>query len=99
MSTAALQEIIDSNQNRSILVAYQFKSDAMRIQKRFAQAVSIDSKNAIEKWNRGDIPLLLAHPASAGHGLNLQFGGNIVVWFSLSYSLELYQQFNARLQR
>ena len=53
----------------------------------------------LDRWNKGDIPILLAHPASAGHGLNLQKGGSLIVWYGLSWSLELYQQFNARLHR
>lgn len=95
----ALREIVESS-NEPILVAYNFKSDLAVLQKEFPEAVVIDKDNAvIDKWNRGEIPMLLAHPASAGHGLNLQPGGSLIVWYGLSWSLELYQQFNARLHR
>ena len=83
-----------------MLVAYNFKSDLARIKKTFPDAVELDkSEETIDKWNRGEIKMLLAHPASAGHGLNLQKGGALAVWFGLNWSLELYQQFNARLHR
>jgi len=81
-------------------VAYNYKSDLARLLKRFPQAKLLDKRQeTIDAWNRGDIPMLLAHPASAGHGLNLQKGGALCVWFGLNWSLELYQQFNARLHR
>ncbi len=96
----ALAEIIEDNTGENILVAYNFKSDLERLKKRFPDARVLDKEQStIDAWNRGDIPLLLAHPASAGHGLNLQQGGALCVWFSLNWSLELYQQFNARLYR
>lgn len=96
----ALAEIIEDNTGENILVAYNFKSDLERLKKRFPNARVLDKEQStIDAWNRGDIPLLLAHPASAGHGLNLQQGGALCVWFSLNWSLELYQQFNARLYR
>jgi len=95
----ALSEIIDST-NEPVLVAYSFKSDLAMLKKEFPTAVVIDKDIAVlDKWNNGDIPILLAHPASAGHGLNLQKGGSLIVWYGLSWSLELYQQFNARLHR
>lgn len=95
----ALQEIIDTAQE-PVLVAYHYKSDLVRIQKVIKCAKVLDKNPAtIDAWNAGKIPVLLAHPASAGHGLNLQKGGNIIVWFGLSWSLELYQQFNSRLHR
>ena len=95
----ALGELIEQN-DEPMLVAYNYKTDLARILERFPDAVTLD-KNAdtIARWNRGDIKLLLAHPASAGHGLNLQDGGSLCVWFGLNWSLELYQQFNARLYR
>ena len=95
----ALGELIEQN-DEPMLVAYNYKTDLARILERFPDAVTLD-KNAdtIARWNRGDINLLLAHPASAGHGLNLQEGGSLCVWFGLNWSLELYQQFNARLHR
>jgi len=82
-----------------ILVAYNFKSDLVRLKWRFPNAVDIKEPNAVNRWNNGEIDILLAHPASAGHGLNLQAGGHAMVWFGLNWSLELYQQFNARLRR
>ena len=96
----ALSEIVDDNEGETILVAYNYKSDLARLLKRFPQAKLLDKRQeTIDAWNRGDIPMLLAHPASAGHGLNLQKGGALCVWFGLNWSLELYQQFNARLHR
>lgn len=95
----ALKEIIETA-NEPVLVAYNFKSDAERICKAIKGAVVLkkDTK-LIDRWNAGDVAVMLAHPASAGHGLNLQKGGSLIVWFGLSWSLELYQQFNARLHR
>ena len=96
----ALEELIEQNENETMLVAYNYKTDLERLQKRFPDAVVLDKDpETIEKWNSGKIKLLLAHPASAGHGLNLQHGGSLCVWFGLNWSLELYQQFNARLHR
>ena len=95
----ALKEIIETA-NEPVLVAYNFQADAERICKAVKSAVVLkkDTK-LIDRWNAGDVPVMLAHPASAGHGLNLQKGGSLIVWFGLSWSLELYQQFNARLHR
>lgn len=95
----ALEDIIESAQGQPVLVFYSFRHDIARLKKRFKQAVTLDEEKAIERWNNGEVPLLLAHPASAGHGLNLQDGGHIIVWFGLNWSLELYQQANARLDR
>lgn len=96
----ALQSIIEEAAGGPILVAYNFKSDAETIAAACAGAVLLDKDpETINRWNRGEIAILLAHPASAGHGLNLQKGGNIAVWYGLNWSLELYQQFNARLHR
>lgn len=96
----ALADIVDDNSDDNILVAYSFKTDLERLQKRFPRAVVLDKDpETIRRWNRGEISMLLAHPASAGHGLNLQSGGSLCVWFGLNWSLELYQQFNARLHR
>jgi len=95
----ALREIVEST-NEPLLIAYSFKSDLEILKREFPQAVVIEKDNTIlDKWNDGQIPILLAHPASAGHGLNLQKGGSLIVWYGLSWSLELYQQFNARLHR
>ncbi len=96
----ALERIIEDAQGQSILVFYQYKHDLERILARFKQAKVLNvSDGDIQKWNEGKIPLLLAHPQSAGHGLNLQKGGHIIVWFGLTWSLEFYQQANARLDR
>lgn len=96
----ALSDIVDDNPNENILVAYNYKFDLERLLKKFPQAVVLDKEQStIDRWNKGEIKMLLAHPASAGHGLNLQSGGSMIVWFGLNWSLELYQQFNARLHR
>lgn len=94
----ALEDIIESMNGRPLLVAYWFKHDLERIRKRF-EIREIKSSRDISDWNSGKIPVALIHPASAGHGLNLQSGGSTLVWFGLTWSLELYQQTNARLWR
>ena len=94
----ALEDIIESMNGRPLLVAYWFKHDLERIRKRF-EIREIKSSADISDWNSGKIPVALIHPASAGHGLNLQNGGSTLVWFGLTWSLELYQQTNARLWR
>ena len=94
----ALEDIIESMNGRPLLVAYWFKHDLERIRKRF-EVREIRSSADISEWNSGKIPVALIHPASAGHGLNLQSGGSTLVWFGLTWSLELYQQTNARLWR
>ena len=78
---------------------YSFKHDADRIKQRFPQARQLLTVEDVKDWNAGKIPMMIAHPASAGHGLNLQAGGHILIWFGLTWSLELYQQANARLHR
>lgn len=96
----ALKEIVEEARGAPILIAYNYKSDLARLKKAFPKAVVLDKNPATEdRWNRGEIEILLAHPKSAGHGLNLQDGGSIAVWFGLTYSLEAYQQFNKRLHR
>lgn len=95
----ALADIVDSNKHKPLLVFYWFKHDLQRLRKQFPEAVVLSTADDIRHWNEGRIQMLLAHPASAGHGLNLQYGGNMVVWFSLTWSLELYQQANKRLHR
>lgn len=96
----ALNRIVDDAQGQPILVFYSFQSDAERIKKRFPKAEKVgDKDNVVKRWNDGEISMLLAHPASAGHGLNLQRGGHIAVWYGLTWSLELYEQANARLHR
>ena len=95
----ALIDIAEEAHGQSLLVFYSYRHDIDRIRERFPQAVEIGGSETIRAWNAGDIPMLLCHPASAGHGLNLQQGGHIIVWFGLPWSLELYQQANARLNR
>lgn len=97
----ALEEIAEAANGEPVLVFYSFRHDIARIKRKLAafKPQELTDSEDIEKWNRGEIKVLLAHPASAGHGLNLQKGGNNVVWFGLTWSLELYQQANARLHR
>lgn len=99
----ALKDIIESANGKPILVAYWFKHDYSRIVSRLNQIgvkyMKIDSDESITKWNNREIPVALIHPASAGHGLNLQQGGNTMVWFGITWSLELYQQCVCRLYR
>lgn len=99
----ALEDLIESANGKPILVAYWFKHDLTRIAERLSKLgvvyQHINTQESIRKWNNGELPVGLIHPASAGHGLNLQTGGNHIVWFSLTWSLELYQQTNARLYR
>lgn len=95
-----LESMIEDNAGENIIVAYNFKSDLIRLQKRFKHAVTMDSAGKqVEDWNKGKISLLLCHPASASKGLNLQFGGRIIIWFGITWSLEDYLQFNKRLHR
>lgn len=94
----ALEDLIEGANGKPVLVAYWFKHDLERIKKRFPVRQIKTSKD-IEDWNEGNIPIAVIHPASAGHGLNLQSGGSTLIWFGLTWSLELYQQTNARLYR
>lgn len=94
----ALEDIIEAANGKPLLVAYWFRHDLERIKERFTIR-EITTSNDIKEWNAGRIPLAAIHPASAGHGLNLQAGGATLVWFGLTWSLELYQQTNARLWR
>ena len=96
----ALESIIEEAAGAPVMVAYSFQSDVDRIRARFPFAKLVTEEKDVERrWNAGEFRLLLCHPASAGHGLNLQDGGNIAVWFGLNWSLELYKQFNKRLHR
>lgn len=94
----ALEDIIEAANGKPVLVAYWFRHDLQRIKNHFSVRELKSSKD-IADWNNGDIPVAVIHPASAGHGLNLQAGGSTLVWFGLTWSLELYQQTNARLWR
>lgn len=95
----ALEELIEEAGEEPVLVFYNFQSDKERILQRFKDARVLDTEKDIKDWNARKIKILVAHPASAGHGLNLQDGGSIIAWFGLPWSLELYLQANARLQR
>ena len=94
----ALEDLIEGANGKPVLVAYWYKHDLERIKDRFPVR-QIQSSKDIEDWNDGKIPIAVIHPASAGHGLNLQSGGSTLIWFGLTWSLELYQQTNARLYR
>ena len=99
----ALEDVIEGMNGKPLLVAYWFQHDLQRIKKRLMERgiafEEIKTAASIAKWNRGEIAVGLIHPASAGHGLNLQAGGSTLAWFGLCWSLELYQQMNARLYR
>lgn len=99
----ALEDIIESANGKPLLVAYWYQHDLERIMKRLHDRhipfSKLDKADSIRRWNNGEIPVALIHPASAGHGLNLQTGGNTIVWFGLTWSLELYSQTIARLWR
>ena len=99
----ALEDMIEAARGNPVLVAYWFKHDLTRITQRLRKLgvtfARLDSIDSIEKWNTGELPVALIHPASAGHGLNLQSGGSTMIWFGLTWSLELYQQTIARLWR
>ena len=99
----ALEDIIEGMNGKPLLVAYWFQHDLLRIEERLretgARFVRLDSPESIRKWNAGEIQVGLAHPMATGHGLNLQEGGNTICWYSPIWSLELYQQMNARLYR
>lgn len=94
----ALEEMVEEAGGDPVLVLYAYRHDADRIRQRIA-CRALDSEADIDAWNRGEIPVALAHPASIGHGLNLQDGGHIIIWYGLPWSLELYQQANERLNR
>lgn len=99
----ALEDIIEAANGKPLLIAYWFKHDLARITDRLRNIhipfSKLDTADSIKRWNNGELPVALIHPASAGHGLNLQSGGCHLVWFGLTWSLELYQQTNARLWR
>lgn len=94
-----LDEIVEESQGQPILVMYNYKHDKERLLERYSFAETLDSDDYMERWNKGEIQMLITHPASAGHGLNLQYGGSIMVWFGLTWNLEYYEQANARLYR
>ena len=82
-----------------VIIVYEFRHELERLRTTFPKARTIDEPGVFDAWNRGEVPILLGHPASMGHGLNLQSGGHIIIWYTLTWSLELYQQMNARLAR
>ena len=94
----ALEDLVEAANGKPVLIAYWYKHDLERI-KKYVGAVELDTAEDMRKWNAGEIPVAVIHPASAGHGLNLQTGGSTLIWFGLTWSLELYQQMNARLWR
>lgn len=94
----ALEELLEEAGGEPVLVLYAYKHDADRIRQRI-DCQALDTPEDMDAWNRGEIPVALAHPASIGHGLNLQEGGHILIWYGLPWSLELYQQANERLNR
>ena len=94
----ALEDLIEAANGKPVLIYYGFRHEKDRIKKRF-EAEEINTSGDIAKWNKGDMAIALCHPASAGHGLNLQSGGCTIIWFGVTWSLELYQQANARLWR
>jgi len=95
----ALGEIINENQGSPILIAFNYKHDLNRILKKFKTARTLDSIETEKQWNRKEVEILVVHPASAAHGLNLQYGGFTNAWFGMTWNFELYDQFNRRLKR
>ena len=97
----ALEELIEAANGEPVLVFYAFKHDRDRIMNRLGPTIcqELSTPESIDAWNRKEIPVAIAHPASVGHGLNLQEGGHIIIWYGLTWSLELYQQANERLNR
>jgi SNF2 family DNA or RNA helicase len=99
----ALEDLIEAANSKPVLVAYWFKHDLSRIMERLRKNKTpfsqLDTTASITRWNNGELPVALIHPASAGHGLNLQAGGSTIIWLGTTWSLELYQQTNARLWR
>ena len=94
-----LEELLDENQHANTLLVYQYQEELAELKRRFKHLTTLDDEGAIERWNRGEVRLLAVHPKSAGHGLNLQHGGCHVVFLSLPWSLELYEQTLGRLHR
>jgi SNF2 family DNA or RNA helicase len=95
----ALKNLVEEFSGDPILVAYNYKHEVQRLMRAFPHGTVLDTQQNIEDWNAGKIPIMFVHPASAGHGLNLQYGGNNLVWFGLTWDLEAYDQLNGRLDR
>ena len=94
-----LHELLEENQRANTLIVYNYQEELAELKRRYPHAQTLDDDRAIERWNAGTIELLLVHPKSAGHGLNLQYGGCRIVFLSLPWSLELYEQTIGRLHR
>ena len=94
-----LEELLAENQRANTIIVYNFKEELAELKRRYPYAVGMDDSKAVEKWNAGEVEVLLIHPKSAGHGLNLQYGGSKLVFLSLPWSLELYEQTIGRLLR
>jgi hypothetical protein len=94
-----INEILEENQRDNTIIVYNYKEELAELKRRYPKAATIDDPNVIERWNAGEVELLLIHPKSAGHGLNLQHGGNKMIFLSLPWSLELYEQTIGRLHR
>ena len=94
-----LEELLDENQHANTILVYQYQEELAELKRRFKHLTTLDDEGAIERWNRGEVRLLAVHPKSAGHGLNLQHGGRHIVFLSLPWSLELYEQTVGRLHR
>jgi SNF2 family DNA or RNA helicase len=94
-----LDELLDENQHANTIIAYAFKEELAELKRRYPKAVTLDEPDAIKRWNEGSVEILLVHPKSAGHGLNLQHGGSKIVFLSLPWSLELFEQTIGRLHR
>ena len=94
-----LDDLLEENQHANTIIAYNYKEELAELKRRYKHAITLDDDRAIERWNKGEVELLLVHPKSAGHGLNLQHGGSRIVFVSLPWSLELFEQTVGRLHR
>ena len=94
-----LKEVIEENQHANTIIVYNYKEELAKLKELYPQLSTMDDENVVDKWNKGELELLALHPKSAGHGLNLQFGGNKIIFLSLPWSLELYEQTIGRLHR
>lgn len=97
--TEALADLVEAANGAPLLVAYAYRHELDRLRAAFPEARTVEDQGVLAAWDRGEVPMLLVHPQAAGHGLNLQAGGSVVVWYGLTWSLEQYQQLNARLHR
>lgn len=94
-----LREVLEENQHDNTIIVYNYKEELAELKRQYPQLSTMDDENVVDKWNKGELELLALHPKSAGHGLNLQFGGNKIIFLSLPWSLELYEQTIGRLHR